>query len=103
MPRLRRTGLNPYLHAPSCFAQVQFYYNKIIILIIIILLIDVAVPEDRNVIKKEAEKILKYKDLIIKVQRMWNAKTIVTQVIIGLQEPFQNHSLPEQHTRKTRN
>ena len=67
------------------------------------MLIDVAISGDRNVIKKEAEKILKYKDLIIKVQRMWNAKTIVTQVIIGLQEPFQNHSLPEQHTRKTRN
>ena len=31
------------------------------------MLIDVAIPGDRNVIKKEAEKILKYKDLIIKV------------------------------------
>jgi hypothetical protein len=30
-------------------------------------LINVAVSEDRNVIKKEAEKILKYKDLIIEV------------------------------------
>ena len=28
-------------------------------------LIDVAIPADRNVIKKEAEKILKYKDLTI--------------------------------------
>jgi hypothetical protein len=27
------------------------------------MLIDVAIPGDRNVIKKEAEKILKYKDL----------------------------------------
>jgi hypothetical protein len=27
------------------------------------MLIDAAIPEDRNVIKKEAEKILKYKDL----------------------------------------
>jgi len=26
-------------------------------------------------IKKEAEKILKYKDLTIEIQRMWNAKT----------------------------
>jgi len=56
------------------------------------LLIDVAIPGDRNVIQKEAEKILKYKDLIIKVQRMWNEKIIVTQVIIGRLEPFQNHS-----------
>jgi hypothetical protein len=29
------------------------------------ILIDVAIPGDRNVIKKEAEKILKYKDLTI--------------------------------------
>ena len=29
------------------------------------MLIDVAIPGDRNVNKKETEKILKYKDLII--------------------------------------
>jgi hypothetical protein len=29
------------------------------------MLIDVAVPADRNVIQKEAEEILKYKDLTI--------------------------------------
>jgi len=34
------------------------------------MLIDVAIPGDSNVIKKEAEKILKYKDLIIEIQRM---------------------------------
>ena len=32
--------------------------------------IDVAFPEDRNVIKKEAEKILIYKDLVIEIQDM---------------------------------
>ena len=46
------------------------------------MLIDVAMPGDRNVIEKEAEKILKYKDLTIEIQRMWNVKTRVIPVII---------------------
>jgi hypothetical protein len=47
------------------------------------MLIDVAISGDRNVIKKEAEKILKYKDLTIGIQRMWNVKTKVIPVIIS--------------------
>jgi ribosome-associated translation inhibitor RaiA len=35
------------------------------------MLIDVAISRDRNVIKKEAERILKYKDLTTEIQRMW--------------------------------
>ena len=50
---------------------------------IIILIIIIVIPGDRNVIKKEAEKILKYKDLTIEIQRMWNVKTSVIPVIIG--------------------
>ena len=46
------------------------------------MLIDVAISGDRNVIKKEAEKILKYKDLTIEIERMWNVKTKVIPVII---------------------
>ena len=38
------------------------------------MLIDAAIRGDGNVIKREAEKILKYKDLIIDIQRMWNVK-----------------------------
>jgi len=47
------------------------------------MLIDVAISGDRNVIKKEAEKILKYKDLKIEIQRMWNVKTKVIAIIRG--------------------
>jgi len=47
------------------------------------MLIDVAISGDRNMIKKEAEKILKYKDLTIEIQRMWSVKTKVIPVIIG--------------------
>ena len=34
-------------------------------------------------IKREAEKILKYKDLTIEMQLMWNVKTKVIPLIIG--------------------
>ena len=47
------------------------------------MLIDAAIPGDRNVNKKEAEKVLIYKDLIIEIQRMWNVKAKVIPVIIG--------------------
>jgi len=45
-------------------------------------LIDTAIPGDRNVIKKEAKKILKYKDFITEIQRIWNWKAKLIQVII---------------------
>jgi hypothetical protein len=36
--------------------------------------IDFAISRDRNVIKKAAEKLLKYKDLRIEIQRVWSVK-----------------------------
>ena len=44
-------------------------------------LMDVAIPADRNVVQKEAEKKLKYKSL--EKQRMWNLKCTIVPVIIG--------------------
>ena len=47
------------------------------------MLIDVAFPGDRNVVKKEAEKILKCEELITEIHRMWNVKAKAIPVIIG--------------------
>ena len=44
--------------------------------------IDVTISGDKNVTKKEAEKILKYKG-IIEIQSMWNVKGKVIPVITG--------------------
>jgi len=70
------------------------------------MLIDVAISGDRNVLKKEAEKILKYKDLTIEIQRMWNVKTKVIPVIIGatgaISESFRKYmsNIPGKHEVK---
>ena len=47
------------------------------------MLIDVAISGDRNVIKKEAEKILKYKYRTTEIRPIWNVKTEVIPVLIG--------------------
>jgi hypothetical protein len=43
-------------------------------------LIYIAISGDRIVIKKEAEKILKYKGIKTEIQCMWNVKTNVIPV-----------------------
>jgi len=47
------------------------------------MLIDVAISGDRNVIKKEAWKIIKNNDLTIEIQGRCNAKTKAIPVLIG--------------------
>ena len=46
-------------------------------------LIDEAMPADRNVMQKEEEKNLKYKSLVMEIQRMRNLKCTIIPVIIG--------------------
>jgi hypothetical protein len=46
-------------------------------------LIEVAIPADRNVVQKEAEKKLKYKSLCIEIQRMWNLKCTIIPIVTG--------------------
>ena len=56
------------------------------------MLTDIAISGYRNVIKKEAEKILKYKNHIIEIERMWNIKTNVTLGITGVTETISKSS-----------
>ena len=68
------------------------------------MLIDVAISGDRNVIKKEAEKILKYNT--IEIRRMWNVKPKMIPVIIGatgtISKPFRKYvsNIPGKHEVK---
>jgi hypothetical protein len=70
------------------------------------MLIDVAISGDRNVIKNEAEKTVKYKDLTIEIQRLWNVKTKVIPVIIGatgtISKSFRKYvsNIPRKHEVK---
>ena len=43
-----------------------------------------AIPVDRNVVKKETENKLKYKGLCTEKQRMWNPKCTIIPVITGV-------------------
>jgi len=63
-------------------------------------IVDIAVLGDENLIKKEAKLILKYENLTIETQRMWNVKAKVISVI---KESNHNHlkvnqKIPEQRT-----
>jgi len=70
------------------------------------MLIDVAISGDINVIKKEVDEILKYKDLTIEIQLMWNVKIKVIPVIIEasgtISKSFRTHvsNIPGKHEVK---
>jgi hypothetical protein len=68
------------------------------------MLIAVAISGDRNVIKKEAEMILKYKDFVIEIQRTWNVKSSDTSDNRSDWNCFKiTQTIPEQRTMKARN
>jgi len=46
------------------------------------LLFATVIPDDSNINTKETEKLSKYKDLEIKVSRMWKVRTKIVSVII---------------------
>ena len=46
-------------------------------------LIDLAIPGDSRIDQKEVEKITKYQDLKVEVERLWEKKTTVVPVVIG--------------------
>ena len=47
------------------------------------LLIDMTIPLDTNTSVKTTEKLTKYKDLEIEVERMWGLKTTTVPVVMG--------------------
>jgi len=55
------------------------------------MLINVTIPGGRNVIKKETDKILTYKDITAEIQRVWNVKVKVIPVTVGRLGLFQCH------------
>ena len=50
------------------------------------LLIDISIPTEKNTSVKVTEKLSKYKDLEIKVERMWGMKATTIPVVIGALE-----------------
>ncbi|KAJ8029456.1 hypothetical protein HOLleu_28849 [Holothuria leucospilota] len=46
-------------------------------------IIDVAIPLDKNIRGKEAEKTQKYQDLKLEIQKLWDVKAEVIPIVIG--------------------
>ena len=58
-------------------------------------IIDIAVPGDQNIKVKELEKITKYQDLRLQVQKFWHVKATVIPIEVGalgtISEELENH------------
>ena len=53
------------------------------------ILIDVVIPADVNIVDKEWEKILKYVDLCLELQKIWNLRCIkFIPIVIGVLGSF---------------
>jgi len=48
-----------------------------------VILIDVSIPADENIFTKEEEKLSKYQDLRVELERLWKKKTKMIPVVIG--------------------
>ena len=48
-----------------------------------------AIPEDGRIEEKELEKISKYKDLKIEIERLWEKQATVVPVVIGSLDEIQ--------------
>ena len=44
---------------------------------------NLAVPGDQNITAKEQEKITKYQDLRIEIEKLWDVKAVVVQIVVG--------------------
>ena len=46
-------------------------------------IVDIAVPSDQNIAKREKEKIDKYHELKLEIMRMWSVKAWVVPIVVG--------------------
>ena len=52
-------------------------------IIISIIIIDFAVLGDQNSTAKEQEKVTKYQDLCIEIEKQWDEKAVVVPIAVG--------------------
>ena len=57
--------------------------------------------QETNVIKKESEKIIKYQDLTVEIERVWNVTPVQTWLTGTISKSLKK--IPEQHKKKARN